>query len=419
MAASAGMTPLPPSVIHTTTRLTHSQAHTHLSTFLELAENDAAYRPDSTLTDRGPQALSSGSTPNLTLAHLRRIRLGMEGKRVGGGIKLAGQEDDSKQVAEAGNENEEVFPAEELANEEIATSPQETVKKTNKRAFDSDDNVEEGAQASKSKKQKKYQKIISTSGGAERGGDPTDEAILSTNQEPADSEEWQDPTLYALAQDQMNTNDSTRANDQIAANGGAEDADYEDSNANNEVEEARNPSANLKQPHSKKEEKDLLKIRVSKTGEMVDPQDAARDRVAETSKDKDKNKDKDKKRKDKETKQSAEAESTPSTAVEQSPKKKKKQTHTDHEGDVNMAMQSSPPAPDPALPPPPRSSQASKIPEHDEGSAYRSLSKDERKRLKKMRSQGSKRDREEVRLKKKELEETKEERVKKEKRKSK
>lgn len=80
----AGLTPLPPTVTHSSTRLTHAQAHAKLSQFLQRAENDAAYRPDSTLTERGPQSASSGSNPNLTLHHLKRILQGIEGKKIGG-----------------------------------------------------------------------------------------------------------------------------------------------------------------------------------------------------------------------------------------------------------------------------------------------------------------------------------------------
>lgn len=80
----AGLTPLPPTVTHSSSRLTHAQAHAMLSSFLERAENDAAYRPDSTLTERGPQSASSGSNPNLTLHHLKRILSGIEGKKIGG-----------------------------------------------------------------------------------------------------------------------------------------------------------------------------------------------------------------------------------------------------------------------------------------------------------------------------------------------
>ncbi|KAI9871353.1 MAG: hypothetical protein M1823_008473, partial [Watsoniomyces obsoletus] len=59
-----------------------------LSTFLALAENNPAYRPDSTLTEGGPISSSSAASANLTLAHLQRVLDGMEGKRVGGGSEL-------------------------------------------------------------------------------------------------------------------------------------------------------------------------------------------------------------------------------------------------------------------------------------------------------------------------------------------
>ena len=86
------MNPLPPSKVHTRTRLTHAQAHDQLSHFLQRAEIDPAYRPDSILTDQGPVSGSAGGTPNLTLHHLQRILLGMEGKKVGGSEEFLGGE---------------------------------------------------------------------------------------------------------------------------------------------------------------------------------------------------------------------------------------------------------------------------------------------------------------------------------------
>ena len=85
------MNPLPPSKVHTRTRLTHAQAHDQLSRFLQRAEIDPAYRPDSILTDQGPVSGSAAGTPNLTLHHLQRILLGMEGK-VGGSEEFTGGE---------------------------------------------------------------------------------------------------------------------------------------------------------------------------------------------------------------------------------------------------------------------------------------------------------------------------------------
>jgi len=80
----AGLTPLPPTVLHTSTRLTHGEAHNLLSTFLEESQTNPAYRPDAILTQHGVQASSVGEGSNLTLNHLSRILKGIAGQRVGG-----------------------------------------------------------------------------------------------------------------------------------------------------------------------------------------------------------------------------------------------------------------------------------------------------------------------------------------------
>lgn len=80
----AGLVPLPTHVHHSTTRLSHSQAHSLLSSFLQTAETDPAYRPDSTLSQSGVQSSSAGAGQNLTLNHLERILKGIAGERVGG-----------------------------------------------------------------------------------------------------------------------------------------------------------------------------------------------------------------------------------------------------------------------------------------------------------------------------------------------
>ncbi len=75
----------PPCVSHPSSskRLSTPSAHTILSTFLHLANLDPAYRPDSTLSERGPESNSSSGNPNLTLHHLNRIMLGLEGTNLG------------------------------------------------------------------------------------------------------------------------------------------------------------------------------------------------------------------------------------------------------------------------------------------------------------------------------------------------
>lgn len=75
----------PPVVLHPTVSgsLDLPSAHTLLTDFLHLANLDPAYHPDSTLTERGPQSNSTTGNPNLTLHHLNRIKLGLEGKNLG------------------------------------------------------------------------------------------------------------------------------------------------------------------------------------------------------------------------------------------------------------------------------------------------------------------------------------------------
>lgn len=75
----------PPVVVHATSSrpVDISAAHDILHSFLQLADLDPAYRPDSTLSERGPEANSSSGNPNLTLHHLNRIKLGLEGINLG------------------------------------------------------------------------------------------------------------------------------------------------------------------------------------------------------------------------------------------------------------------------------------------------------------------------------------------------
>jgi hypothetical protein len=98
MAHSSGLTPLPPTIHHSSKPVTHSSAYAILSSFLSVAELDPSLRPDSVLSERGPTSSSSAANPNLTLAHLGRIAKGMRGERVGGGA-----DDDFDDVGFGGN----------------------------------------------------------------------------------------------------------------------------------------------------------------------------------------------------------------------------------------------------------------------------------------------------------------------------
>lgn len=96
-------TALSPSILHTLTPISPATALTNLSTFLTLANNTAAYRPDSTLSTQGPISSSSNGQANLTLHHLNRIKLGLEGHRIG-----AAEIEAEDKEAEAHREEERV-----------------------------------------------------------------------------------------------------------------------------------------------------------------------------------------------------------------------------------------------------------------------------------------------------------------------
>lgn len=197
----AGLNPLPPSHVHSTTRLTHAQAHSYLSSFLDQTEIDAAYRPDSTLSERGPQAVSTGSNPNLTLHHLKRILQGIEGKQLISTVEL---EPDGAGAADAD------------AGGAAATSA--------KRPHGADDDNAKGA---------KRRHIHDSERGRpgptdDEGGEP---AITATE----DLEDWQDAEEYALAQTEDNL-----------------DLTNED----------RHPGADLPEPVDAEEEAELLNVQV-------------------------------------------------------------------------------------------------------------------------------------------------------------
>jgi hypothetical protein len=94
--------PFPTTHTHSSTRLTHAQAHSFLCTFLETADSNPAYRPDSTLTVNGPVSTSAGSGTNLTLANLKRVLAGMAGQRVGGLPSRVGQGKSEEEDADGG-----------------------------------------------------------------------------------------------------------------------------------------------------------------------------------------------------------------------------------------------------------------------------------------------------------------------------
>ncbi|OAP55079.1 hypothetical protein AYL99_10779 [Fonsecaea erecta] len=221
MASSAGLVPLPTSVHHSTTRLTHFQAHTFLSAFLDRAENDAAYRPDSTLTERGPQALSSGSTPNLTLTHLKRILSGIEGKRIGGSLGLGERVNGEGENTSNG----------ELEGSDEGQMPRK--QGSQKRALNEDE------QTNTVKKQKR--KIV-YSVNAEGVEDPQVGADVEaeTPGQARGDDDWQDAETYALAQTELNDDDAAGGEDALDFEGDDEDDDereWEEREATDELDD--------------------------------------------------------------------------------------------------------------------------------------------------------------------------------------
>ncbi|EXJ79373.1 hypothetical protein A1O3_08875 [Capronia epimyces CBS 606.96] len=220
----AGLNALPTHRIHSTTRLSHREAHSFLTGFLERADIDAAYRPDSTLTERGPQAVSTGASPNLTLHHLKRILLGMEGKRVGGDLAGVGATDDGAEP-ENENENENTTATTTAATATAATR--------NKRGLEPTARDDGGAAAKKSKR--KISNLAAEEGeDADADADAGPAAAVMAGSD-ADAEGWQDKDSFALTQ----TADNLEAT--------AED---------------RHPGADLEQPADQAEEEEMMHVEV-------------------------------------------------------------------------------------------------------------------------------------------------------------
>jgi hypothetical protein len=229
----AGLNPLPPSHVHSISRLTHAQAHTFLSSFLSQTEIDASYRPDSTLTERGPQAVSTGSNPNLTLHHLKRILQGIEGKRIISKLEL----DPDPDVSNPDPELPSSASASAAAGHDIDQQAASTSTRPAKRPYDGHDGPDitttrSRKNANANATRQVYEVTDPQAGPADDGdGQPA----IATAAAAADTDEWQDKETYALAQTE-----------------GILDLTAED----------RHPGADLDQPANEAEEEDLVNIQI-------------------------------------------------------------------------------------------------------------------------------------------------------------
>lgn len=96
MAFQAQPTPLPPTTIHSSTRLTPSDAHAFLTAYLNRAAADPSYQPDSTLSAHGPVSANTTGAPNLVIHSLKRVQAGMAGEVLGRDVVM------EQQLQEAG-----------------------------------------------------------------------------------------------------------------------------------------------------------------------------------------------------------------------------------------------------------------------------------------------------------------------------
>ena len=309
----------------------------------------------------------------------------MEGKSVGGALRLEGEEEvveggenAEEEVAVDGIEAVDTFDEKE---HELETRTQQSPKNLKKRPLDdlTPDTSASQTPKMKEKKQNQSSQLISTSN-AEAISDPTGGIALTA----PETDDWQDPDAFALAQNEMNTNDAVRPEGDVFEGsgqndaGGGEQLHFEDFDAGNEIEEDRHPGANLPQPHNEEEERELVSIRLEGTGEVVDPRESGT--PMPTSKKKEK---KEKKEKHK-TPAMETTPAAPSSTVPKSEKKKKdkKSKHRDQSSSPNKGAAG-------ASSQPSKISTPSKAAVNTEGTD-RSLSKDERKKLKKLRSKDTK-----------------------------
>ncbi|ERF75400.1 hypothetical protein EPUS_00193 [Endocarpon pusillum Z07020] len=134
----ASFSAYPPFVHHPSAPqpLDVTTAHTMLSTFLQLANLDPAYRPDSILSERGPESNSSAGNPNLTLHHLNRIKLGLEGVNLGvedleaggfGNRRATGDRDSGAKKRKWQNRDSDVPPPVRAGSAKVVSTADEDV----------------------------------------------------------------------------------------------------------------------------------------------------------------------------------------------------------------------------------------------------------------------------------------------------
>ncbi|EEP79925.1 predicted protein [Uncinocarpus reesii 1704] len=107
MAFQAQPNPLPPTSIHSTTSISPSAAEKFLAAFLERANGDPSYQPDSTLSAHGPVSANPDTALDPIIHSLKRVHAGLTGKRLGRDIVLERRLEEGEQRANAFTDGED------------------------------------------------------------------------------------------------------------------------------------------------------------------------------------------------------------------------------------------------------------------------------------------------------------------------
>src|SRR5215471_15852061 len=94
MQPDSGPSPLPPTIVHKSERISQSAALAFLAAYLDRAATDTSLQPAATLSTHGPVSGNTGSAPNLVIHNLKRVQAGLAGEFLGKDLtfaKLAGE----------------------------------------------------------------------------------------------------------------------------------------------------------------------------------------------------------------------------------------------------------------------------------------------------------------------------------------
>ena len=80
-------TSFPPHRIHSTSRVSPTEALSLITAYLEKAETDTSLHPNAVLTDAGPTVPYSGVSTGLVMHNLKRLQAGLRGEHIAADIE--------------------------------------------------------------------------------------------------------------------------------------------------------------------------------------------------------------------------------------------------------------------------------------------------------------------------------------------